>query len=264
MLPIPIGSLSDVRLPIGEGSGGATEIMTLSCRTKNPEMLDEIQQFVFDKLGYTDMARSLDIPLINLNTGEMMDVEVPGGFAFDKITLHRSLTEIDLLCSVPIMKTHGLTMVSLGMKNLIGLYPGAVYCCPKRLMHDICAEVDSSATNAAIIDMVRVNKLGLVVIDASMAVEGAGPLNGTPVEMDLIIAGTNPLATDMVAASVMGFEPDEIPKFGWAEKAGMSPTKLEDIEVRGQRIDNVRRELVRPDVGAWAGISDFFAVNELE
>ncbi|MFC1716122.1 DUF362 domain-containing protein [Candidatus Poribacteria bacterium] len=251
---------------IGEGSGGAREVMTqdgMSCRTKNPEILDEMQQIVFDKLGYTDLARSLDVPLINLNTGEMMDVEVPGGFAFDRITLHRSLTEIDLLCSVPMMKTHVMATVTLGMKNLIGLYPGVVYSCPKRFAHDRCAEVDPSGINAAIIDMVRVNKLGLVVIDASMGMEGNGPIGGTPVKMDLIIAGTNPLATDIVAASVMGFEPDEIPQFDWAEKAGMSPTRLGEIEVRGERIDNVRRNFVRADVTPWAGISDSFAVHEL-
>ncbi len=61
---------------IGEGSGGAREILMqdgMSCRTQNPEILDEMQQIVFDKLGYTDLARSLDIPLINLNMGEMME-----------------------------------------------------------------------------------------------------------------------------------------------------------------------------------------------
>lgn len=43
--------------------------------------------------------------------------------------------------------------------------------------------------------------------------EGNGPSDGVLVSMDVIIAGTNPLAADMVAASVMGFEPGEIPTF---------------------------------------------------
>jgi uncharacterized protein (DUF362 family) len=42
---------------------------------------------------------------------------VPGGFVFDKISLHKSLAEVDLLCSVPMMKTHQLATVTLGMKN---------------------------------------------------------------------------------------------------------------------------------------------------
>ena len=57
----------------------------------------------------------------------------------------------------------------------------------------------------AVIDIVRA-QLGLVVIDASMAMEGNGPESGDLVKMDLIIAGTNPLATDMVGANIVGFE----------------------------------------------------------
>lgn len=251
---------------MGEGSGGASEFNMqddMLCRTKNPEILSKMQQFVFDKLGYTELARSMDIPLVDLNTGEMVDVELPNGLAFDRITLHRSLTEIDLLCSVPMMKTHILATVTLGMKNLIGLYPGVVYCCPKRFAHDRAAEIDPSGTNAAIIDMVQANKLGLTVIDGSMAMEGNGPTGGSLVKMDLIIAGTNPLATDIVAASVMGFEPDEVPQFEWAEKAGMGPTELNEIDVRGERIDSVRRQFLRADVVPWAGISESFAAYEI-
>ena len=70
-------------------------------RTKNRDLLEAMQQFVFDELGYTEIARSLKIPLINLHLGEMVDVKVANGFAYQNITLHHSLTEIDLLCSVP-------------------------------------------------------------------------------------------------------------------------------------------------------------------
>ena len=41
--------------------------------------------------------------------------------------------------------------------------------------------------------------------------------------MDLLIAGTNPLATDMTAAYIIGFRPEEISTFVWAWKAGMTP-----------------------------------------
>jgi hypothetical protein len=37
----------------------------------------------------------------------------------------------------------------------------------------------------------------------------------------------------MVAASVMDFEPEKIPTFVWANKAGMRPESLDEIEVRG-------------------------------
>ncbi|MBC8232949.1 DUF362 domain-containing protein [bacterium] len=160
---------------IGEGSAAANGfnlIGGVQFRTKNQEILDRMQQFIFDTLGYTELAKQMGIPLINLHCGEMVDVEVPNGFVFDKITLHRSLTDVDLLCSVPMMKTHGLAQVTLGMKNLIGLYSGTVYQSPRSLVHGLGAKVEPSGTAAVIVDMVRANKLGLVVVDGSMAMEG--------------------------------------------------------------------------------------------
>jgi len=254
---------------IGEGSATAYGFNIkedIVYRTKNKELLDKMQQFIFDELGYTELAKSLGIPLVNLHTGEMAEVGVPNGFVFDKITLHKSLTDIDLLCSVPMMKTHGLATVTLGMKNLIGTYPGAVYGTVRNLVHNSGAKVEPSGTAAVTVDMVRANKLGLVVVDASMAMEGNGPsvsVGGKVIQTNLIIAGTNPLATDIVAANIMGFEPTEIPTFTWAAKAGMKPTTLDEIEIRGEKLESVRRQFLKPTVIPWAVISSFFGAQEI-
>ncbi len=53
----------------------------------------------------------------------------------------------------------------------------------------------------------------MVVIDGSTGMEGNGPTVGDLVKTNLIIAGTNPLATDMVAAHIMGFDKTEVPTF---------------------------------------------------
>ncbi len=251
---------------IGEGSAGATNINIFGSkqyRMKDPDKLNRMQQLVFDRLGYTELARSLDVPLVNLHTGDMVDVEVPGGLAYPRLTIHRSLTEIDLLCSVPMMKTHTLASVTLGMKNLIGLYPGSVYRTIRAGVHDHAADAGSPGIAFEILDMVRANKLGLVVVDGSMAMEGNGPSDGVLVPMNVIIAGTNPLATDMVAANVMGFEPDEIPTFVWAHKIGMQPQSLEEIEVRGEKVSGVRRKFVRPQLTAWNAIRSSWGNEEM-
>jgi uncharacterized protein (DUF362 family) len=98
-----------------------------------------------------------------------------------------------------------------------------------------------------------------------MAMEGQGPsvsYGGKLVKMDVIVAGTNPLATDMVAAHIMGFEPDEISTFTWAQKAGMTPTQLEDIEIRADG-PVVRQAFARPNILTWAGIRDSFGARVL-
>jgi uncharacterized protein (DUF362 family) len=251
---------------IGEGSAAAEGFNAQGkevFRTRDGDLLSRMQNHIFDRLGYTELGKTLRIPLINLHSGEMTKVRVPGGFVFDEVTIHRSLTEIDLLCSVPIMKTHALAQVTLGMKNLVGVFPGTVYCSVRACMHDLASKVEPSGTAASVVDMVRANKLGLVVVDASTAMEGQGPSEGTPVKMGLIIAGTNPLATDMVSANLMGFEPEEIPTFAWANRAGMKPARLAEIEVRGEKLESVRRKFVRPQIYTWPSIRNLWGVKEI-
>jgi uncharacterized protein (DUF362 family) len=255
-----------MEVSIGEGSAAAPKFNLIGSdtfRTRKREILDPMQQYVFDQLGYTDLAKALRVPLVNLHSGEMADVAVPGAFVFPKVTIHRALTETDLLCSVPMMKTHQLATVTLGMKNLIGVYPGTVYQSVRGHMHDLTSEVDPTGVAAAIVDMVRANKLGLVVVDGSMAMEGNGPSMGPLVKMDVIVAGTNPLATDMVAASLMGFEPREVPTFGWANKAGMHPASLEEIEIRGEPLASARRPFARPQLYAWKNIRGYWGNKEI-
>ena len=250
---------------VGEGSAAGRPnfrpgVFGNVCATKDRKMLNDIQQSVFDALGYTDLAKSLKIPLINLHTGEMSRVRIPNGFVFKEISLHHSLTETGLLCSVPMMKTHSLATVTLGMKNLMGVYPGQIYGTVRSGVHRTAARVEESGTASAIVDMVRANKLGLVVVDASMAMQGQGPTvngGGQLVKMDLIIAGTNPLATDMIAACLMGFQPGEISTFVWAWKAGMRPKNLNEIEIRGENLQDVRKHFLRPTVYPWAAISAY-------
>jgi uncharacterized protein (DUF362 family) len=251
---------------IGEGSAAATGFNfkdEITYRTRKQDLLDSMQKFVFDQLGYSDLAQSLKIPLLNLHSGDLIDVELTNGLISNNITLHKSLMDVDMLCSVPMMKTHVLATVTLGMKNLIGLYPGTVYYSVRSWLHDRAAEKKSPGVAFEIIDMVRANKLGLVVVDASMAMEGDGPTGGSLVKMDLIIAGTNPLATDMVSANIMGFEPAEVPTFLWAIKSGMTPSTLNEIEIRGEAIENVKRRFVKPNVLPWTDINEFWGVQEI-
>lgn len=251
---------------IGEGSAAALGYNVVGdeiFRTKKREILDKMQQNVYDTLGYTDMARSLDIPLVNLHSGDITEVALRNGLAAKSVKIHRSLTETDLLCSVPVMKTHTLATVTLAMKNLIGLYPGTEYYSVRSWLHDRAAEAGSYGVTYEVVDMNNAVKTGLSVIDASVAMEGDGPSDGHVFQMRLIIAGTSPLATDMVGAYLMGFQPEEIPAIVLAHKTGMTPFTLSDIEIKGLSPDRYRRRFARPNFYHWNDIRDFWGVREL-
>ncbi len=231
--------------------------------TRDTGILDGMQKYVFDELGYTALAESLGIPLINLHTGEMVEVEVPNAFVFNKITVHKSLSEIDLLCSVPMMKTHVLARVTLGMKNLIGLYPGSAYCAVRSCVHNQAWEKNSPCVAFEIVDMVRACPPGLTVIDGSTSMEGNGPADGELVKTDLIVAGTNPLATDMVGAKIMGFHKNEVASLAMALRAGMRPTSLDYVEIRGEPLENVEMAFKRPEMVPWGDLKSFYGAKEI-
>ena len=161
------------------------------------------------------------------------------------------------------MKTHVLATVTLGMKNLIGLYPGSVYCSVRSCLHDTASENESPGIAFEIPDMVKACTPGLIVIDGSMAMEGDGPFNGDLVKTDMIIAGTNPLATDMVAAHIMGFEKTEVPTFTKAIESGMRPSSIDEIEIRGKRLGNVQQAFKKPELVPWADIKSWFGAKEI-
>jgi uncharacterized protein (DUF362 family) len=251
---------------IGEGSACAEPFNIRGgevFRTSKPDLLNAMQNHIFDRLGYTELAKSLRVPLVNLHTGDLAEVKLPGAFVFEKLTLHRALIETDLLCSVPAMKTHQFAGVTLGMKNLVGAYPGAVYQAVRGRMHEAAGKVEPSGTAAAVVDMVRANRLGLVVIDGSTAMEGNGPTDGAPVPMNAIVAGTNPLATDIVGAYLMGFDASEISTFTFANRAGMSPGRLKEIELRGDPPETIRKKFARPQIVPWATARLGWATREL-
>ena len=91
----------------------------------------------------------------------------------------------------------GLANVTLGMKNLIGLYPGQVYGTVRPAVHSKAAKVEESGTASAIVDRVRANRMGLVVVDASVAMQGQGPSvhqGGQLVNMDLLVRNKKPIS----------------------------------------------------------------------
>jgi uncharacterized protein (DUF362 family) len=255
------------RVIIGEGSALAPQLPNgMLCHTKDVEYLTTMQKRVFHKLGYTDLAKQLGIPLVNLHVGDMAFVPVENFLVEPIVTLHKSLTQIDLLVSMPLLKTYQTSQISLAMQNLWGTLPATEYANPRMVMHDAAAKVEASGTASANVDLVRANRVGLTVVDATKAmhgqtIHGVGPHTGIVTKMNLIIAGTHPLPTDMVAAHIMGFDSNEIPQIGtfkWARKVGMSPAGLDEIEIRGVKPAEVRRKLKRAEALPW--LSGRFAI----
>ena len=134
--------------------------------------------------------------------------------AFEQFMLPRTIVESDYLISFTKMKTHHRAAVTLGMKNLFGCVPGCVYGFPKTRLH-------YAGTARVIADLASIIQPDLTFIDAVVAMEGDGPLDGQPRPVGALIAGENAATTDAVTAQTMDFAPLLIPQFWYAMRKGL-------------------------------------------
>ena len=86
-------------------------------------------------------------------------------------------------------------------------------------------------------------KPALTVIDGFVGMEGRGPTDGTPVKMNLIIAGKEVVATDASAARIIGFDPLEISHIRKAAHKGLG--NIDETEILGTPFDEVKQTFKR-------------------
>jgi len=87
------------------------------------------------------------------------------------------------------------------------------------------------------------------IMDGTTVGNGTGPRIMTPVKKDVMLASSDQVAIDAVAAKLMGFDPMSIKYINLAHQAGLGTGKPEDIEIVGDK------ELIKESWGFSVGAS---------
>jgi len=200
----------------------------------------------FEMSGMKEMAERNRAEIVDVDSDELCEVEVPNHLILEKVLVSRRFYEADVKINVPVMKTHDQMIVTLGMKNLKGIIPKP----QKRLFHRV-------GLAKAIVDLNRAVPLDLTVVDAIHAMEGLGPSFGDVVEMDLIMASTDVYCLDIIGAQVMGFSPKELEYLRLASEQGLVDLDGANIEVVGEALSNVKRKFKPPpmDLAPQEGVT---------
>jgi uncharacterized protein (DUF362 family) len=181
----------------------------------------------FEKTGMKEMCRRNGVEWLNLrHVKDKVKLEIPNGEALQSIVVPRLVTESAVISAAK-LKTHLNTTVTLGMKNMFGLLPDKF----KGKYH-------MKGISKVVVDINTVLKPAFTVIDGFVGMAGEGPIDGTPVQMNLIIAGTDVVATDATAARVMGFNPYEITHIRKAFEKGLGRSEAQII---GEKLEAVKR-----------------------
>jgi uncharacterized protein (DUF362 family) len=169
------------------------------------------------------------VAFVDLNLDELIEKRnALGASGLTSLHLPRTLSRADLIVSLPKMKTHHWTGVTLSMKNLFGVMPGAYYGWPKNVLHEV-------GIGAAIADITATVRPHLAIVDGIVGMEGDGPIMGTPRAAGLVVMGTNLPAVDATGARLMGFDPARLPYLrGVAGRLG--PIAEAHIGQRGEQL----------------------------
>lgn len=171
--------------------------------------------------GYFFLADHPDTELINLTKEPTRKTKLKGLLRYYEVELPEILFECDVLINLPVMKTHILTGVSLGIKNLFGLLP----CKNKSLYHIYIHDL-----LFAILKRVQPT---LTILDGIVGMEGMGPIFGQPANAKKILISEDVVALDAIATLMMGFEPCSIPYLKIAMDYRFGNGALSEIEVHG-------------------------------
>jgi uncharacterized protein (DUF362 family) len=156
-------------------------------------------------------------------------VAVPGGEALQQVEVAKEVLRADVVINIPTAKSHSATGVSLGMKNLMGVIWDRGYFHQAASLHQAIAELST------------VVRPQLIIVDASRALVTGGPGGpGKVLELNTIVAGTDPVAVD---AHVVGMAPwmnrsmkgEQIAYISAAHSLGLG--QIDPDRVRLQEVD---------------------------
>ena len=206
-------------------------------------------ELVLFESGMADCLRQQTVRFVDLNRDELVRAPLLADYTDLKfLWLPRTILEADFVVSMPKVKAHHWSGVTLSMKNMFGVVPGAKYGWPKNILH-------WKGIDRSILDICATVPVHFVVADAIVAMEGNGPLNGKPRPLERIILADDPVAADATCARLMGLDPDKVAHI----RAGAQFLGNSSCE----RIDQLG-EPVRPPVPAFQLLPELEYLREMD
>ncbi len=155
---------------------------------------------VFRIHGYDRLAETHGVELVDLNEAELVELRDPRCKVFPTFMMPRLVME-SFVISAAVLKAHSLAVVTLSMKNMVGVTPPAFYQCgghwKKSAFHH--------QAQTSIFELNRYRKPDLAFIDARIGQAEhhlAGPACAPPVNR--LLAGFDPVAVDAAGAQLLG------------------------------------------------------------
>lgn len=196
----------------------------------DPKSKDVLKQ-AYWTLGYEKLSRRYGVRLVDVMERPFETRDLGDGvvlkFSADALAADRVIT-------LPVLKTHAQTVVSLGIKNLKGL----IDMDSRKRCHSADPERDLHFQVSKLADPLPPV---VALIDGIYSNERGPGFDGTIRRTNLLVASADVFSADCVGARLLGYGPDEVPHLVHAATARNRPTDLSDIAVTGEDVDSAAR-----------------------
>ena len=151
-----------------------------------------------------------------------------------RLELTSHLKEVDVVITLPKLKTHVQMGYSGALKNQYGLIPGT-----QKAQYHFRLQ-DRDLLSDLMIDINRTARMKLAVMDAIVGMEGPGPHGGKPRQIGALVVGTDLAAVDVVGCSLIGIDPAKYPLLRAAKRGNYGATSLEEIQIVGGTLESLK------------------------
>lgn len=150
-----------------------------------------------------------------------------------KIKIASVIKKVDLIVSLPKFKNHGLVFFTGAIKNTLGLVPGFT----KAKQHAL--HRDRISFSEFLVDLNEAILPQFFIMDGIVGMEGPGPGQGVPLKIGLLLGSSNPLALDIIASKIAGYNPNDIPTNAVALSRGSWMKRADEIVFDGPQLDSL-------------------------
>ena len=179
---------------------------------------------VASKAGYDPLKKKYGVKIVPLS--DPIPFESEEGIPHLKIA--GCLQEFDRIINLPKVKSHCQMTMTLATKNLFGLVIGK----RKPILHCLVKN-DKVKFGKMLIDIARHVNPCLTLADGIEAMQGQGPIHGTPYPLGVLLASTDMTALDRVAAEIIKFPINKVYALEAARLKGYGNYDLDKIEISG-------------------------------
>lgn len=192
---------------------------------------------ILEVTGVGRAAEEAGAEALALEETEALGVQVEAAKVLREAEVFRPFVEADVVINLPSMKIHSMALVTLGIKNLHGVLTDQY----KYFAH-------RSDLPQKLVEILRIRKPEFTLICGIQALEGDHSDLSGAVDAGVLIASHDVAAADAVASAVMGLDPLEVETTRIADIEGLGVGRIEQLDVAGARIADVRRPFRRPDI----------------